>query len=72
MDKTNTIVNYSITMPLSLRQFFQEIADNEQRELSFVIRRVLIKEKHLIEMERQKDKETNNYGKKRNDKERIS
>lgn len=57
-EETSKIVSYSIKMPESLRSFFEEIAKNEQRDLSFIIRRILIKEKHEIEQQKQKDIET--------------
>jgi hypothetical protein len=44
----NEIVSYSIKMPKSLRSFFEEIAKKEQRDLSFIIRRILIREKAEI------------------------
>jgi hypothetical protein len=44
----NEIVSYSIKMPKSLRNFFEEIAKKEQRDLSFIIRRILIREKAEI------------------------
>lgn len=50
-DETKTIVAYSIRIPKPLKDYFQSIADKEERDLSFVIRKILIKEKQRIEQE---------------------
>jgi hypothetical protein len=54
--ETDKIVSYNIKLPKSLRLFFEEIAVKEQRNLSFIIRRILIKEQ--AEILEQRNKET--------------
>ena len=45
----------SLYVPKSLKDFFKEIAISEKRDLAFIIRRVLIKEKAEIEQRTKQD-----------------
>jgi hypothetical protein len=50
-DKNNELITYCFKLPAYLKEYFQKIANNEQRDLSFIIRRILIKEKYQLEQE---------------------
>lgn len=58
MEKEDNTAYLSLYVPMSLKDFFREIAISEQRDLAFIIRRALVRVKSEIETKRKNENQT--------------